>query len=80
MFTPPAKTISHLRADVHREPTGSRRAYTPARVELVALPDWIKNPKFVAAYLTPKEARDLAIQLLQAASIADARDAKPEFR
>lgn len=36
-------------------------------VEVHAIPAWLKSDRFVTAELSPKEARQLAIQLLKAA-------------
>ena len=50
--------------------------YGPGFVNLWMLPLWLKGDKVVRAELTPKTARKIAIQLLQAADGAEAEGAQ----
>lgn len=60
------RTLSNLHAraepDERNRPSGL--------VEVYGLPDWLKTDRFVSSYLTPTEARLLAIQLIQSAERA----------
>lgn len=64
------KTFSSVRADAETSAAdGNRRT---GRVEMRALPDWLKTDRLVTASLSPKRARQLAIELLTAAEKAEA--------
>jgi hypothetical protein len=64
------RTLSGLSADVDRNDRTGAKAAT-GLVKLYAVPQWLKSAQLATASLTPKQARRLAVELLQAADRAE---------
>lgn len=61
------KRLHSVRADCQYD----ERMNRTGRVEVRAIPSWLKQQVFIPASLTPKQARTLAIDLLIAADRAE---------